>query len=420
MSNDREVLQDWFAEQYATVEESGAVSAFVLEWQPAAGSGVGLHVMTSKAPGSTWGNAAAQAEVCDAIARRHANGIVTPGGSQQYVLAAIFGTATKPTRFLPFARAAQVRGGVGSFSSEPATPQGALGEGMRLLEQIAQGSFRQNENTAQVSMTIIDRSMRRQQELEADNRELFSALKLVILEFQKAAHEMRLKEIGAMRSAVFQKRMLELMPALLNLAGDYLPESTADQAILDSIAGSFEKKDLDGIVGAIAARPGGVALATVVQRRFSQYHERQQHEREEEQRLSEQLPLAEFEAAAQDAAGRAVDTIRRQSLPTGAANGKGNHANGAPTGKSDQAAESKPVIDVDATTTEQTSDAVDAVKLRDLLLGAIPSAEQLESLTQMLRFKGANELADELERQARGRMSSERVRQEKGQEEPSS
>ena len=110
--------------------------------------------------------------------------------------------------------------------TEGATATGALAQGMRLTEELVKGSFRQNEANAGFASTMIDRSMRRQSELEFENRELFTALKLVVVEFDKHTHSMRLAEIREMRAAQFQKSMMAALPILVNMAsgtGDVFP-----------------------------------------------------------------------------------------------------------------------------------------------------------------------------------------------------
>ena len=138
MSNDREVMREWIAEQFAAVEETGAVSGIALIHYAGGGTQeIELHSMRAGTP--QWSNADGMADVCDRIAMRHASGLA---GTQTFQLVAVFGGQTKASRFLPFSRAGMLSitagggTGVGGLMSEPPTPTGVMSTAQRWGEEV--------------------------------------------------------------------------------------------------------------------------------------------------------------------------------------------------------------------------------------------------------------------------------------------
>jgi hypothetical protein len=309
-SNDRVEIQTFLEEEFGLVTEDGAVATVDLQHHAHSGP-VEMHNM--KVGHGKWGKPDEMAATFDALAVRHAKGIVG-GGAQQYELSVCRGTSGRPSSVLPFVRvgSSNITGPSGSLATEPPTPIGQLQQGMRMGEQVVQGMIGQINPTFRVQGELIDRLMRRLSECDQENRELWIACKDLILDLQKTRHAEKLTELNAARMAEFQKQAMTLAPALLNMmAGrEVFPLSTADTAILDSIAGWASAEDIRMITGALATKEGGPAIASSLTDRFDLYHKRKAAEATAEKRMLEGLPKRTYEEAENDAAGDAMRVLR--------------------------------------------------------------------------------------------------------------
>ena len=90
-------------------------------------------------------------------------------------------------------------------------------QGMRITELIIQGALAQHGRNSEVQDKLIMRLMSYLEVANVENRELWVALKTVLMELQKQTHEQRLKEITAARMAEFQRQVIKLAPSLLNM-----------------------------------------------------------------------------------------------------------------------------------------------------------------------------------------------------------
>ncbi len=328
-ANDREEIKNFLEEQFAIVEEDGAVTLVTLVHHAHTGA-VDLHNM--KVGHGKWTKADEMAHTFDGLAVRHARGIVG-GGAQQYELSVCRGTNSRPTAVLPFVRvgSANITGPGGSLATEPPTPMGQVQQGMRMGEQVVQGMIGQINPTFRVQGELIDRLMRRLAEVDQENRELWIACKDLLLDLHKTRHAEKLQELNAARLAEFQKQAMTLAPALLNMmAGrEVFPLSTADTAILDTIAGWASPEDIRMITGVLANKDGGPAIASALTERFDLYHKRKIAEAATEKRLIDGLPARTYEEAERDAAGEAMQALRGPRSEVLKALGEGRKSNGA-------------------------------------------------------------------------------------------
>ena len=313
-SNDREEIKRFLEEQFDALEEGGAVSSVGLVHHAHSGP-VELHSMSTGH--GKWKNAEAMSFTFDMIATRHAKG-VSSGGAQQYEIAVARGGDRKQTSVLPFVRvgSANLVGPNGSLATEPPTQTGMTSQSMRLLEQFAQGSFAQNRDNIETLKFLIKELLAGRGELEANNRDLWVNLKMVLMELQKQTHEQRLKEITAMRMAEFQKQVIKLAPALLNMmAGrEVFPLSTADTGFIELVASAATPEDVRMLQAAVQGRPGGAHISAVLADRFEQARKRLAEEATNEARLMSGLGTKTYEEAERDAAGLAMRVLRGQKL----------------------------------------------------------------------------------------------------------
>ncbi len=313
-SNDREDIKRFLEEQFAAIEEGGEVTTIGMVHHAHTGP-VELHSM-AKGHGK-WNNPEAMSFTFDMIATRHAKG-VSSGGAQQYEIVVGRGGDRKQTSVLPFVRvgSANLTGPNGSVATEPPTQTGMNSQAMRLLEQFAQGSFLQNKDNVETLKFLLKELLLRLRELEENNRELWTSLKLVLMELQKQTHEQRLKEITAARMADFQKQIIKLAPSLLNMmAGrEVFPLSTADTEFIEMVAAAATPSDIRMLQAAVMGKPGGEQIAVILADRFEQARKKTAEDEANEKRLMAGLGTKTYEEAERDAAGLAMRALKGQKL----------------------------------------------------------------------------------------------------------
>jgi len=267
--NDREVIREWIAEQFAAVEESGAVSAIALIHYAGGGTQeIELHSMRAGTP--QWQNPDGMADVCDRIARRHASGLA---GTQTFQLVAVFGGLAKPARFLPFSRAGMLSitagggTGVGGLMSEPPTPTGVMSTAQRWGEEVLRHvQAKDVALTTSVAQLVKDLGAANK-DLLHQNMEFALGIQKLVADQQAAKAEMAVRVVNARRNAELANTALRLAPAAINgIAGaPVFPEAAASDSVLRGLARTLTREQIEHL----ASLGGGdlnnqMALATLM------------------------------------------------------------------------------------------------------------------------------------------------------------
>lgn len=311
MKDVREEIRGWVNECITDVEQEGACSCIMLLHYD--GRGMDNEIFSMKSGSSNkWGKIDDMAESFFRFAQRHASGHT---GAQQFKLQAVYGDSGRATRFLPFGIQGVLSFGPipGGGSTEPPTSTGSLQQGMRLTELLVQGAFAERGRVAETADRMLDRAMRRQAELELENREMWIALKTVLMELQKEKHADKMKELMAARMTEFGKHLIKLAPALINMMADreVFPLSASDTGILDTIAEFSSVEDLRQMQAVLSLKgESGQQIAVALTNRFEAYHKRKAEEAEADKRLLAGLPSRSYEEAELDAAGDAIKALR--------------------------------------------------------------------------------------------------------------
>ncbi len=333
-SNDRDAIQQFLEEQFGMIEGDGAVSIVGLVHYAHTGE---VQIHAAKTGQAHWGKPDEMARTFDALATRHARGVVG-GGAQQYQITVCRGTDGRPTSVLPFVRvgARNIAGPEGSLATEPPTPMGLTQQAQRWGEQITQMAFHGMGQLQHSQQRALDARDSKIENMEKINADLWLACKNLLLELDKRRHDERMSEIAAARMAEFQKQVMTLAPALVNMmtGKEIVPLSAADTSILDTIAAFATPDDVRLITAGLATKEGGATIASTLQDRFNQYHRRKAEQDAVEKRLMAGLPARSYEEAERDAAGEAIRALRgapveTKALPTGKTANGVNGANGA-------------------------------------------------------------------------------------------
>lgn len=318
-------MRGWIAECLADVEQEGGCSIIGLLHRD--GSGRENTIFSMKSGSGKFGDVEAMVDIFYRFAQRHANGLI---GQQQFELNAVWGKSDTASRVLPFGMPGRLQFGAipGGGATEPPTEMGMRSQGMRMGEMAVQGAFGQMARNSEVQQRIVDGLMRRQTELEQENRELWIGCKNLLLELGRQRHDERMKELTAARLADFQKQAMRLAPALLNMVADreIFPLAVADESIFDFIASTTTPEDFKALTTILAQKEGGEKIVPVLIDRYNKYHERAKEEARKEQRLLAGLPDRSYEEAERDAMGDAMKALR----PKGAIGGDEQQAPALP------------------------------------------------------------------------------------------
>jgi hypothetical protein len=302
----------WVQERMEDVEQDGQLGIIGLIHFDSQGRE--QPILTKKAGCDKWGDSNALGNAIYIFAARHARGLI---GAQSFSLHATYGNAGAATRFLPFGLPGMLQFGHipgGGLATESPNAIGAQSQGMRLTELVVQGMIGQINPTMHAQLALIDRVMRRLQEVDQENRELWLAAKELIMELNKQRHDVRMQELAAMRAAEFQRQIMALAPALINMmAGkDIFPLLAADTSLLDAIAAGATPDDMRMVTSWLQSRPNGDVIAATLNDRYANYQKRMSAEKQEEERLIKSVPGRSYEEGERDAAGEATKLLTRR------------------------------------------------------------------------------------------------------------
>ncbi len=307
-TNGREEICAWIDEQLKAVEEDGALSALLLVHHE--GQGSLREVQALKSGGAKWGDASVMADVFDAVATRHARGLI---GEQQFELQATYGGGGRVKRTLPFGKAGRLMFGSipGGLSTEPPTMVGQSQQGMRLAELVVQGFLAKWNGITDTQAALIDRVFRRLGDLERENRELFVVLRQELIRTVQLAHEQRMKELEFARSTEERRKLIKIMPAFVNAVtgSEIFPQSTEDTALVETLADNVTPDQLKMFTAVLKDR--SPEMAALLTNRFNEVQKKRAAEAEEIRRMTKEA-TGGYDKGLAEAGGGEVDTVAKR------------------------------------------------------------------------------------------------------------
>jgi hypothetical protein len=406
MSVTPEDIVAWLRERFEEVTEQGALSLVGVIRYTANGAEVPLHSWSSKLPAEKW-TPEALGTHGESIVTRDARGLP---GVTQYQFIATYGTATKPSRYLPLSRVGALSHGSlagGGIGGEASTPSGIMDTGRRWGELSIQQSGAMQARLWEV-LTGELRSLRDSNvALFAESREAFIALRQMAVASASADADRLIKASQARRSFMLQRELAKMLPGALNaFSGSerpIFPVESADASAYRTFLRQLGDDEMK-LMGAAAERRGPAAqamVAAMTARRAAVIKE--EHDEEEKLRELEEQELGvsgdgailDPKRALQGAVDAMTDAARDAAgLPpttrqlAAKANGNG-HQNGHTNG---HATDEAPTVDV-----ERASGDAAKAKLVSMLFDTMAAGE-LQLLEGALRSNGHAGIADELRR----------------------
>jgi len=304
----KDSIHTWIKERLEDVEQEGALALLgLVHWD---GAGRDNEIFSMKAGAGKWGQGEVMADAFYNYASRHSRGLI---GIQQFQIGAVYGSASRPTRFMPFMLTGALQVGAlpnGGLATEAPTPTGQMSQGMRMGEIVVQGMIAQINPTFRVQADLIDRLMRANQDLSAENRELFVALRTELMKTAQFAHEMRMKELEFMRSTDERRKLIRIAPALINaITGrEIFPVSAEDTSLVVSLAENISDDELKVLQMALAEK--SPELGALITSRFAEIRKQKVQETEDLKKLAAQATGKTLDEAERDAAGDPIKDLK--------------------------------------------------------------------------------------------------------------
>ena len=330
LDRDQDEMCAWIKEQFETIEEvEGALAALVLFHYSAANADISeIDGIRSNQTNLGWGDAEKLSNRFSAVAARHAKGL-QGGGQQQFQIHAVYGTSQKPKRVYPFLKMGQINFGIMSAASGLATdPPNTMGmnqQAMRWGERIVDRTFGYGEKLMDSQQKALDKRDASLAELTKENRDLFLALRQVLIDTVKLEHDKRINELQFLRSSNERAKLIRLLPALANgIAGRQIfPESAEDSALIRELA---EVSDGDTVekLRAIMAEKSPEAAALLMSRFEEKQKERQQDTENFEKLVTEVRGDGTYEEGELEASGLAGQLRKIITPEEKRVNGNGN------------------------------------------------------------------------------------------------
>lgn len=224
-------------------------------------------------------------------------------GLHIFQLKAFYGGRTNPEALHPFQIHSKGKAGMSLFSDE-ASDKGMtrqkMGQENDLHRAYMGGMQILQENSLKlITMQgiMLERSYNREAQLVNENREAFDIVKDVLSKQAMSQHDNKMKEMAFQRSSEFRKKLMTVMPALVNqiFGKEIFPQSTSDTALVETIADSIKTEDVGKLMEIIPPELSGILFA-----RLHAHTKKKNDEAEEAARAFSEDNLKKSEA---DAAG---------------------------------------------------------------------------------------------------------------------
>jgi hypothetical protein len=267
LDRDQDEMCAWLKEQFEAVEEEGALAALVLFHYSSANADISeIDGIRSNQTNLGWGDAEKLSNRFSAVAARHAKGL-QGGGQQQFQIHAVYGTSQKPKRVYPFLKMGQINFGIMSAASglvtDPPTPMGMNQQAMRWGERLVDRTFGYGEKLMDSQQRALDKRDTTIESLTKENRDLFLALRQVLIDTVKLEHDKRINELQFLRSSNERAKLIRLLPALANgIAGRQIfPENAEDSALVRELAEVSDPETVEKLRSILAVKsPEAAAL----------------------------------------------------------------------------------------------------------------------------------------------------------------
>lgn len=201
------------------------------------------------------------AELFESTAETFAGGVP---GTQQFQVVAFYDDNERPQSFYPFRKTCDPEHD--GITTEPPTPTGQLSQFMRHLE----AKERMTSQYTVSIFSILERTVKSQADriamLEKEQFDAVDLAKEMILKSAAQSHDREMELLKAKQSAGDREKVLALLPAVVNrvTGKEIFPQSTADSALFENLAGSLTEKQVQQLASILTPEQWGLVAARLV------------------------------------------------------------------------------------------------------------------------------------------------------------
>lgn len=330
LDRDQDEMCAWLKEQFETIEEvEGALAALVLFHYSSANADISeIDGIRSNQTNLGWGDCEKLSARFGSVAQRFARGI-SGGGQQQFQIHAVYGTSQKPKRVYPFLKMGQINfmntTAAGGLATDPPTPMGMNQQAMRWGERLVDRTFGYGEKLMDSQQRALDKRDTTIESLTKENRDLFLALRQVLIDTVKLEHDKRINELQFLRSSNERAKLIRLLPALANgIAGRQIfPENAEDSALVRELAEVSDPETVEKLRSILAVK-SPEAAALLMNRFEEKQKERKQDVENFEKLVTEVRGDGTYEEGELEASGLAGQLRKIITPEEKRVNGNGN------------------------------------------------------------------------------------------------
>lgn len=240
----KKTLETWIRERLTDPDKVQQCTAFVLDHM----IGQTAQPLHSKRLGSQPVDPHDLAEFFRDVAETHAQDLP---GVQTFRMCAFYGDSGFPEAQFPFTVAGKTE--FDGLMTEGPDGKGLVAQSMRHSEAIVQLAFRQTQAIFETSERTIRALSDQNSQLMLENREALEVVKSLLLAQADNAHAHRMAELQFQRSSAERQKWLAFGPALVNtiLGREVFPQSTADTALIETIADQLTTEQIEQLSGSI-------------------------------------------------------------------------------------------------------------------------------------------------------------------------
>ena len=228
----RNPLTDWLRQNLSNIEETGPCTSLSLIWEK---GNLEEEVHTTKFQAGTQWKPEELAERFHNIALEHCKD--DKGLEHRYKLIAYYGTETESKRIKRFNLTPW--GQDLELLNDSPDAKGQIAQGMRLTEQIVQGTFRLLSQT-------IGGQAQETMHLRQKNMEMFEMMQNLMVKVTDSDHERTLKRMQYERETKEREMWFSFAPMLINttLGKEVFPQASVDTKIVETVAESLSEEDI--------------------------------------------------------------------------------------------------------------------------------------------------------------------------------
>lgn len=245
MRRGKKTLASWIREAMADQDKDGQCSMISLVHM------VGQQqkeIHTTKfGPGKQWN----ENELADMFRNKAETYCQEIPGMQTFQLLAFYGGRTEPEAFMPFV--VNVNQDTGGLATEPPTEQGKTQQSMRHTEMLLQQVYRRQQTLDEFTMSMITRLGGMVERLTEENHDAYNIVKEMLMQKALDDHNRKMDQLRFERETQERKKWMSYAPPLVNmiLGREVFPQSTADTALVESIAESLNEEDITKLAGSL-------------------------------------------------------------------------------------------------------------------------------------------------------------------------